>query len=204
MPTWSCEPRSKAFQRLGARVDLEAAERESRDIEDRRSGPQTTRKTFMFTDIVGSTNLAEALGDQAWERLLRWHDDVLRGLVASGEGEIVNSTGDGFFAAFDSARSGIDCAISIQRALVEHRDATGFALSVRIGLHTAEANRRGTDYSGKGVHVAARVGALAGGGEILASAETVAEAGSPPTIDARSAAIRGVSEPVDLAAVVWT
>ena len=141
----------------------------------------------MFTDIVGSTNLAEALGDQAWERLLRWHDDMLRSQVASGGGEIVNSTGDGFFAAFESARAAIDCAIAIQRALVEHRASTGFALSVRIGLHTAEANRRGDDYSGKGVHVAARVAALAEGGEILATAETLAEAGdvraSEPRID---------------------
>ena len=94
------------FRRLGARVDVEAAERDLRDAEDRRSGPLSTRKTFMFTDIVGSTNLAEALGDQAWERLLRWHDDMLRRLVASGGGEIVNSTGDGFFVAFDSARVG--------------------------------------------------------------------------------------------------
>lgn len=72
------------FRRLGARVDLEAAEREIRASEDRRTGPLTIRKTFMFTDIVGSTRLAEALGDQAWERLLRWHDDMLRNLVASG------------------------------------------------------------------------------------------------------------------------
>ena len=73
--------------------------------------------TFMFTDIVGSTNLAEALGDQAWERLLRWHDDALRTHIASGGGEIVKSTGDGFFAAFESARPGVECAIGIQRAL---------------------------------------------------------------------------------------
>ena len=159
------------FRRLGARIDIDAAERELRAAEDRRSGPATARKTFMFTDIVGSTNLAEALGDRDWERLLRWHDDVLRGLIASGGGEIVNSTGDGFFAAFDSARQGVDCAISIQRALRDHRTTIGFAPPVRIGLHTAEANRRGSDYSGKGVHVAARVAALAGGGEILATAE---------------------------------
>jgi class 3 adenylate cyclase len=191
------------FERLGARLDATGAERELRDIEDRRSGPLTVRKTFMFTDIVGSTNLAEALGDQAWERLLRWHDDMLRGVVASGGGEIVNSTGDGFFVAFETPTSGVDCAIAIQRALRDHRDATGFALSVRIGLHTAEANRRGADYSGMGVHVAARVAALAGGGEILASAETLAEAGETKATDAREAAIRGVTAPVNVASVVW-
>ena len=191
------------FRRLGARIDVEAAERELRDAEDRRSGPATTHKTFMFTDIVGSTNLAEALGDQAWERLLRWHDDVLRSQIASGGGEIVNSTGDGFFAAFESAQSGVDCASSIQRALADHRDSTGFALSVRIGLHTAEANRRGSDYSGKGVHVAARVAALAGGGEILATAETLAEAGSVRASEARSTPIRGVGVPMQVATVIW-
>jgi class 3 adenylate cyclase len=192
------------FNRLGARIDVEAAERELRDAEDRRSGPRTVRKTFMFTDIVGSTNLAEALGDQAWERLLRWHDDVLRRLVGTGGGEIVNSTGDGFFAAFESARSGVDCAISIQRALLDHRAGTGFELSVRIGLHTAEANRRGNDYSGKGVHVAARVAALAEGGEILATAETLTDAAATPDSGTRSVAVRGVSEPVSMAAIAWS
>ena len=192
------------FRRLGARVDVEAAEHALRDAEARRSGPLTTRKTFMFTDIVGSTNLAEALGDQAWERLLRWHDDTLRRLVANGEGEIVNSTGDGFFAAFDSARSGVDCARSIQRALVDHRASSGFALSIRIGIHTAEANSRGTDYSGKGVHVAARVVELAQGGEILATSETLAEAGDISASAARSAQVKGVAAPVSLASVAWT
>ena len=191
------------FRRLGARIDVEAAERELRDAEDRRTGPATTHKTFMFTDIVGSTTLAEAIGDQAWERLLRWHDDVLRARVAGGGGEIVNSTGDGFFVAFESAKAGVECAIAIQRALVEHRETTGFALSVRIGLHTAEANRRGNDYSGKGVHVAARVAALAAGGEIFATAQTLAEAGHVPASEPRETSIRGVGEPVQVATVAW-
>lgn len=194
----------QTFRDLGAREDLDAAERELRDVEERRTGPQALRKTFMFTDIVGSTRLAEALGDAAWERLLRWHDDMLRGLVARGGGEIVNSTGDGFFAAFDGARGAIDTAISIQRALLDHRASTGFALSVRIGLHSAEANRRGNDYSGVGVHIAARVGALAEGGEILATQDALAEAGVTRTSGERSALVRGLTEPVSIAAVDWT
>jgi class 3 adenylate cyclase len=192
------------FRRLGARVDLEAAEREARESEDRRTGPLTIHKTFMFTDIVGSTRLAEALGDQAWERLLRWHDDMLRNLVGSGGGEIVNSTGDGFFAAFDTARQAVDTAVSIQRALRDHRASTGFALSVRIGLHSAKANRRGTDYSGMGVHVAARVGAVADGGEILATQETLAEAGDVRTADERTMPVKGVSAPVNVASISWS
>ena len=86
----------------------------------------------MFTDIVGSTALAEALGDASWERLLRWHNDTLRGVIGKAGGEIVKSTGDGFFAAFDDARHGIDGAIAIQRALRDHRDDTGFAIPVRM------------------------------------------------------------------------
>ena len=191
------------FRRLGARVDVESAERELREVTDRRSGPVTTRKTFMFTDIVGSTNLAEALGDQAWERLLRWHDDMLRSQVTTGGGEIVKSTGDGFFAAFDTARSAVDCAVSIQRTLLDRGTASGFAPAVRIGLHTAEANRRGSDYSGTAVHIAARVGALARGGEILATTDTLAEAGDVSTSEARSEPVKGVTAPVSLAAITW-
>jgi class 3 adenylate cyclase len=191
------------FRRLGARVDIEAVEGVLQDDEDRRTGPATARMTFMFTDIVGSTNLAELLGDQSWERLLRWHDDALRGIVSSGGGEIVNSTGDGFFVAFPSARAAIDCAIAIQRALEEHRASTGFALSVRIGVHTADANMRGSDYSGKGVHVAARVGALAQGGEILGTAETIGEAGRIPVGVSRSVKVKGVTAPIDVIDILW-
>lgn len=157
----------------------------------------------MFTDVVGSTNLAVLLGNESWERLLRWHDDTLRGLVAASGGEVVNSTGDGFFVAFDSARQGIDCAVAIQRALVEHRRTSGFAISVRIGLHSAEANQRGDDYSGVGVHLAARVAALASGGEILATAETLAEAGDVAASEPREASVKGVSVPVSVASVAW-
>jgi len=193
-----------AFVQLGARIDQEAAERELRDLADRRSGPQTATKTFMFTDIVGSTTLAEALGDQAWESVLRNHDDMLRTIVGAGGGEVVNSTGDGFFVAFDGARQAIDCAIGIQQTLRDVRAKVGFACPVRIGLHTAAANRRGNDYSGKGVHVAARVAALAEGGEILASAETIAAAGAVATAEPRTATVKGVAAPVSFAAVIWS
>ena len=190
------------FRHLGARVDVEAVERELRDLEYRRGGAVTTRRTFMFTDIVGSTSLAEALGDEAWERLLRWHDDTLRNLVTAGGGEIVNPTGDGFFAAFEAARPA-STAPSDPAGAAEHAASAGFAPSVRIGLHTAEANRRGADYSGKGVHVAARVGALAGEGEILATAETLAEAGDIRTSARRQTPVKGVAAPIEIATIIW-
>jgi class 3 adenylate cyclase len=191
------------FKRLGAMVDAVVAERELRAAAERRTGPSHVRRTFMFTDIVGSTVLAEALGDAAWERLLRWHDDMLRRVIADGGGEIVNSTGDGFFAAFDAARPAVDCAIGIQRLLRDRRDDTGFALAVRIGLHTADANRRGDDYSGMGVHVAARVSAVAVGGEIVASADVLADAGDVATSDVREVTAKGVSQPIRVATISW-
>jgi class 3 adenylate cyclase len=155
----------------------------------------------MFTDIVGSTNLAELLGDHAWDQLLRWHDESLRREFTRKGGEVVNSTGDGFFVAFDDARAAVESAIEIQKLLADHRRNTGFAPMVRIGLHTADANRHGNDYSGVGVHVAARVSALAGGGEIIVSADTVAEAGSLQVKDRRAVELKGVSAPVEVGLV---
>ena len=105
------------------------------------------------------------MGDDAWRSLLQWHDDTLRSVFARYGGTVVNPTGDGFFVAFDSASSALDAAVTIQRALAAHRRQHGFATPVRIGLHTGEAARRGADYSGVGVHVAARVAAVAAGGE---------------------------------------
>jgi class 3 adenylate cyclase len=193
------------FRRLGAKLDTVAAERELNEISERRNGPTTARRTFMFTDIVGSTGLAETLGDDAWERLLRWHDETLRGVIGRGGGQVVNSTGDGFFAAFESASSAIETAIAVQRALRDHPDSSSADFAVRIGLHTADATQRGADYSGIAVHVAARIGALAEGGEILASANTIAEAGEGlvAASSTRPEPIRGVSTPVDVATVTW-
>ncbi|HSL34576.1 MAG TPA: adenylate/guanylate cyclase domain-containing protein [Candidatus Limnocylindrales bacterium] len=195
------------FVRLGATIDAAAAEREITVIAQRRAGPVQVRRTFMFTDIVGSTNLAEALGDEAWERLLARHDEIVRGLVARGSGEIVHSTGDGFFVAFGAAAAAVECAITIQRALAEQRRSSGFAMPVRIGLHSADANRRDEDYSGVGVHLAARVAALAGGGEIVASATTLTEAGdaagSFSISEPRQATLRGLSAPVGVVSIGW-
>lgn len=192
------------FERLGAIRDIAAVSEAIRAVAERDAAPVTTRKTFVFTDIVSSTNLAEAMGDEAWEHLLRWHNEALRSLFEQHGGEVVKGTGDGFFVAFDTSGPAIECAVQIQRALGEHRRTHGFAPGVRIGVHTAEANQRGADYSGKGVHVAARIAALAEGGQVLASAETAAEAGaSYATSDPRAVALKGVAAEVDVVSVVW-
>jgi class 3 adenylate cyclase len=158
-------------------------------------------KTFMFTDIVKSTNLVEALGDEAWNSLLHWHDQTLRALFAAHQGEEVVSTGDGFFVDFDSAEAAIACAISIQRGLLEHRQQHGFAPQVRIGLHSSGATQVDRNFSGKGVHEAARIAALAEGGEILASVQTVPERFQ--TSESRTVSLKGISEPMEIASIVW-
>jgi class 3 adenylate cyclase len=165
------------FERLGAQLDIAATDAAMSAVALRRSGPAQARKTFVFTDIVGSTALAELLGDEAWEQLLRRHDETLRRILSSGGGDVVNSTGDGFFAAFEDPAAAFAAATEIQRTLAAHRRETGAAITVRIGLHTADASRRGTDYSGVGVNLAARVAAVAGGGEIVATEASLAAAG---------------------------
>jgi class 3 adenylate cyclase len=161
-------------------------------------------RTFMFTDIVRSTQLVEALGDEAWDDLLTWHDRALRALFAEHQGEEVDHTGDGFFVSFRDPGAAVECAIAIQRRLVEHRRSYGFAPQVRIGVHAARASRKGADYRGKGVHEAARIGALAEGGEILASRAT-AEAAKcrVPVSEPRLETLKGVGEPVEVVSLEW-
>ena len=115
------------------------------------------------------------MGDAAWEPLLQWHDRTLRAEFERWNGEEIKHGGDGFFVAFGDPDDGIACAAAIQRALARHRAEHGFAPSVRIGLHAGEATSRDGDYFGSAVTRAARISAAAGAGEVLASADLVAE-----------------------------
>jgi class 3 adenylate cyclase len=162
-------------------------------------------KTFMFTDIVTSTDLVGLIGDDAWADLLKWHDRELRSAFANHRGEEVNHTGDGFFAAFESAGDAIDCGVDIQRRLARHRREHGFAPTVRIGIHTAEATREGTDYRGRGVHVAARIGAAATTEEILVSSAALGALGSSRfgLSEPRGLTLKGVKEPMEVRSVDW-
>jgi len=197
----------KVFDSLGATRDLRRV-----DAILEADGPgaapapaATVTKTFMFTDIVTSTDLVELIGDAAWEDMLSWHDRELRKAFAKARGDEVNHTGDGFFVAFDRARDGIDCAVDIQRRLARHRREHGFAPWVRIGLHSAEATRRGSDYSGRGVHIAARVGAAAGREEILATASvtTASNESTYALSEPRELELKGVRGTVEVRAVDW-
>lgn len=203
------------FERLGATRDLqivddllagagEGAATGRPAAAASRAEARVTR-TFMFTDIVTSTDLVGLIGDEAWSELLGWHDRELRSAIAQHRGEEVDHTGDGFFVAFERASDAVDAAVEIQRRLVRHRREHGFAPWVRIGLHTAEATRRGRNYAGQGVHVAARVGAAAGKEEIVASRDALEAAGrirfglSAP----REISLKGVKAPMEVRSVEW-
>jgi class 3 adenylate cyclase len=192
------------FERLGARPAAERSAALLGELATSTERPERVGRTFMFTDIVKSTDLVGAIGDEAWEDLLAWHDQTLRSLFASHGGEVAHHTGDGFFVAFEDARSALTCAVAVQRALAEHRRAHGFALLVRIGVHAGEGTRRGQDYSGGEVHKAARIAALAEGGEILASSETVADAdGEFKVSEPREVSVKGMAAPVSVARIEW-
>jgi class 3 adenylate cyclase/alpha-beta hydrolase superfamily lysophospholipase len=119
--------------------------------------------TVLVTDIVGSTGQATALGDRAWRELLQRHDDASRREFERFRGREVKQTGDGFLATFDGPARAVRCAAAIRDALAP------LGLSLRTGVHTGECELRGADVSGIAVHIAARVGAAAGPGEVLVS-----------------------------------
>jgi class 3 adenylate cyclase len=189
------------FERLGAAPDLRAID--SLAGQESRAADRPT-KTFLFTDIVRSTNLIEAIGDEAWLDLLRWHDQTLRSLFAERGGAEIDHAGDGFFVAFEDPAAAIGCAVAIQSKLAEYRRMHGFAPQVRVGVHATPASRSGGSYRGKGVHEAARIGSAAEAGEILVSRATLDAipgrfAASPP----RTLTLKGIANPVEVVAVDW-
>jgi class 3 adenylate cyclase/dihydrofolate reductase len=117
--------------------------------------------TVLFTDIVGSTEQAAALGDQGWRRLLDRHDRVARAEVERFRGRFVKSTGDGILATFDAPTRALRCAFGLNAGLGD------FGLTIRSAIHTGEIEFRDDDIGGIGVHIAARALAQAGDGEVV-------------------------------------
>jgi class 3 adenylate cyclase len=119
--------------------------------------------TILFVDVVGSTEHASQLGDVAWRDLLEWYQGLARRQITDSEGIVVDMAGDGLFARFDGPTRAIRCACAIQRAVRQ------LGMVVRTGLHTGEVERANETVRGIAVHIAARIMAHAGPGEVLAS-----------------------------------
>jgi len=161
------------------------------------STPDTS--TIVFTDVVGSTELARSLGDRVWSRVIGDHLEVLRGIVEGERGFVVKTLGDGGMYAFSSASAALQAAIGIQRAL------QGADTAVRVGAHSGDVLRNDDDYVGLTVNKAARIAAAADGGQILVSSTTaglvdpsVFEFGAPITVE-----LKGLEGVHQLLPLVW-
>jgi class 3 adenylate cyclase len=150
--------------------------------------------TLLMTDIVDSTRTAARLGDAAWKQVLSDHNRLVRAQLLRFGGSEVNTTGDGFLATFRSAVAGLRCAAAILEALGD----TG--VEVRIGVHTGEVEVMGNDIGGVTVHAAARIMALAGPSEVLASTQTVGMAdGSGLAFEpGGSHEVKGLDRPIEV------
>jgi class 3 adenylate cyclase len=160
--------------------------------------PNRVLATVLFSDIVASTERAGRLGDRRWRELLNVHDELARRLVEEFGGRLVKMTGDGLLATFDGPGRGIRCAAALRDEL------GGIGVQLRVGLHTGEVELRDGDVGGIAVHIAARVMAAAGPGEILTS-KTVRDliVGSDIVLDDRGThPLRGVEGTWQLFAVV--
>jgi len=182
--------------------DVERSVRAERPDVRPASAPDGT-VTIVFSDVESSTVLLDRLGDAGFVRMLAWHDRVMRDVADEHRGYVVKSQGDGFMFAFPSA------AFALRASLVmRERIASGFEglpIRIRAGLHSGEAIRHDDDFYGKTVVIAARISALALGGEILASDLVYALARSLGTFtfgDARSVTLKGLEGAFDVHPVV--
>ncbi|MDQ1449545.1 MAG: adenylate cyclase [Actinomycetota bacterium] len=163
--------------------------------------------TVAFSDIEASTQLAVALGDTAWFEVLRRHHELVAAHVHAHRGRIVKHQGDGYMLCFRSARSALLSAIGLERDLSRAERVDGRELRVRIGVHTGEVvvDDDG-DLFGKHVVVAARIGAIAQGGEILVSSlvrEIAEPRGDISFVDPRAVQLRGIVDVETVWSVDW-
>jgi class 3 adenylate cyclase len=193
------------LRQLGAANEAARVSKVIGGDDEARATPKRVTRTFMFTDIVTSTDLIELIGDSAWQDLLEWHDRTLRRSIEAAGGELVRHTGDGYFASFSATRPALDCAVDINRRLHRHRRDAGFAPQVRIGIHRTDANRTGSDYSGRGIHLAARIMSHGTADQIVVSSGTLDDAGAIPYgySEPEEVDLKGISELVEVRNIDW-
>ncbi|MCW2731439.1 MAG: pH-sensitive adenylate cyclase, partial [Mycobacterium sp.] len=122
----------------------------------------------VFSDIEGSTERNEALGDREWVKLLQRHEHLVRSSVDEHHGNVVKNQGDGFMLAFADPDGALRCCVDVQRELAGHPERWQ-NIKVRMGIHMGSSVRRGDDLFGLNVAMAARIAGHADGGENLIS-----------------------------------
>jgi class 3 adenylate cyclase len=145
---------------------VERSVREDRPDLGPASAPDGT-VTIAFTDIESSTVLLDRLGDVEFQRMLAWHDRIMREVAAEYRGFVVKSQGDGFMIAFPSAALALRACVTMRGRI--DKGFAGVPVRIRAGLHSGEAVKRDDDFYGRTVVIAARISSLAMGGEILSS-----------------------------------
>jgi class 3 adenylate cyclase len=174
-------------------------------ISDASEGSGTV--TLLFTDLVGSTELLEALGEDAAERLRREHFAILRRAAAEHGGEEVKSLGDGLMLVFASAAAALACAASMQQRISAQRSTrSDGAPGLRIGVNAGEVIRAEHDYFGAPVVIAKRLCDEAGAGQALLSDVVRALAGSRcdyPLVSRGPLRLKGLAEPVAAFELDW-
>jgi class 3 adenylate cyclase len=160
--------------------------------------------TVMFTDLVGSTDLTERLGDATWHRILGEHRALVRASLVAHGGSEVGTQGDGFLVRFPSPDAGVACAVDIQRQMGAHRDGGSFTPELRVGIHAGEAMADDEDLVGRVINLASRVTSAAGPSEILVT-EPVADHVSPGVVlvDRGLVSLKGIAQARHLFAVDW-
>ena len=173
-------------------------------LETEQQEPGTFR-TILFTDVEGSTALTQRLGDAKARDLLREHEQITREALKAHGGSEVKTMGDGFMASFSSATKALECAIAIQSAFAERNESAEEPIKVRIGLNAGEPIAEDDDLFGASVNRAARIAAMARGGEILV-ANVVGELAEGKEFmfgDRGETALRGFEDLVRVYEVRW-
>jgi class 3 adenylate cyclase/pimeloyl-ACP methyl ester carboxylesterase len=177
--------------------------------EEARGAPEPLAKedvhTILFTDVEGSTALTQRLGDAKARQVLRDHEHIVRDSLKAHGGSEVKTMGDGFMASFSSATRALECAIAMQRAFAQHSETAEEPIRVRIGLNAGEPIAEEEDLFGTAVIRAARIAAMAEGGEILVAnvVRELAEGKGFLFSDRGNVALRGFDDPVRLFDVRW-
>ncbi len=162
-------------------------------------------RTVLFTDVEGSTALTGRLGDAKAREVMREHERMVREALKAHGGSEVKTLGDGFMASFSSATKALECAVAVQRAFAEHNESAEEPIRVRVGLNAGEPIAEDEDLFGTAVNEAARITAVAQGGEILV-ANVVRELAKGKDFlfaDRGETSLRGFEDPVRLFEVRW-
>ena len=158
--------------------------------------------TLLFTDLAGSTQLLEGLGDEAGTEVVRRHLCLLRRAVTSHGGREVKSLGDGLMVAFADPACAARCAAAMQRAVARHNRTAALALGLRVGLHAGHAQVDGADYFGIPVVIAKRLCDACRPGQVIASELTLAGAGHEVD-QLGELTLKGLSGPIAAVGLRW-